>query len=278
MHGFDEALRGEFDETIFPKVLPPTLKILVSARWQLGDSDSKGWLRRLDWLSGVKRRTVDLETLNEPAIADVLIKMGTPTDIVAADPILAKRFFGLTLGEPLLLRYYAEDLWQMGSEVAHVKRADLDSSKPGFGVYFDRWLEHQQKAWREAEEAVDEETVDLVLIILAIAYAPLEGADLCQLINRLRKDNRIFNPQRLLARMKRFVIGDGSERNGYVLSHPKIGEHLQQERFHSSSGIVQQAFADWGRSIIAAVNQDPSIEDKTPRYLVQFYRRHPEAL
>jgi hypothetical protein len=40
--GLDEALHGSFDPAILPAVLPLNVRVLLSARWQLGDSDSMG--------------------------------------------------------------------------------------------------------------------------------------------------------------------------------------------------------------------------------------------
>ena len=51
LDGVDEALEGSFNSSVVPKLLPPTLRIVVSARTQLGDSESNstGWLNRLEW-------------------------------------------------------------------------------------------------------------------------------------------------------------------------------------------------------------------------------------
>jgi hypothetical protein len=48
MDGIDEALQGSFPPGIFPK-RPQTLRILLWARWQVEDTDSQGWLKRLEW-------------------------------------------------------------------------------------------------------------------------------------------------------------------------------------------------------------------------------------
>jgi hypothetical protein len=64
--GADEALEGTFVPTIFPALLPKNLRILVSARWQVGDIDSTGWLRRLEWDDKLQIRvqSFELERLN----------------------------------------------------------------------------------------------------------------------------------------------------------------------------------------------------------------------
>lgn len=103
--GLDEALEGSFDPAILPAVLPPNLRVLLSARWQLGDSDSKGWLKRLGWDRGVKIDSFELDRLDAHGITDVLVKLGAPVDIIAREPDLVERLVGLTQGEPLLVRY-----------------------------------------------------------------------------------------------------------------------------------------------------------------------------
>jgi hypothetical protein len=137
--GLDEALHGRFKAEFLQAA--PKLRIVLSARWQVGDSNSKGWLKRLGWDRGVKVDSFELDRLDAHGIADVLVKLGAPVDILAREPDLVERLVMLTEGEPLLVRYYAEDLWQVSSKGARVTRADLDKLKPGFGNYFERWLD-----------------------------------------------------------------------------------------------------------------------------------------
>ena len=78
--GLDEALRGEFDATILPRVLGQTIRVLISARRQI-DADSLGWLNRLGWRDGIRAKAIELDVLNRTAIAEVLLGMGAPLDI-----------------------------------------------------------------------------------------------------------------------------------------------------------------------------------------------------
>jgi hypothetical protein len=271
--GLDEALRGEFDPTIFPQTLPPTIRVLASARWQLGDSTSSGWRDRLNWATAVRCTAIDLDTLDTAAIGEVLVKMGAPLNVVAVDRELVRRLAELTGGEPLLLHFYATDLWRIGKGGTHITRAELDRLKPGFGAYFDHWLQAQQKAWREAGEQVNQRDVDAILMILAFAYGPLEGRDLLRLVSRFPGTNSAFLPVQLLEPLRRFIVGDGSRERGYVLNHPKIGEHLQA-RFRDARQQVEKIFAEWGRQVIAKVNHATDEAVETPYYLLQFYRHH----
>jgi len=103
--GLDEALQGSFIPTIFPARLPQTLRILVSARWQVGDIDSTGWLKRLGWDRNIRVESSELERLSAEAIADVLVKLGAP--VLAQQWQIVDRLSELTEGEPILVRFYA---------------------------------------------------------------------------------------------------------------------------------------------------------------------------
>jgi hypothetical protein len=72
LDGLDEALRDSFDPSFIPTLLPPTLRILLSARWQVGDTDSTGWLKRLGWGRNVQAEMFELERLGDEEISDLL--------------------------------------------------------------------------------------------------------------------------------------------------------------------------------------------------------------
>ncbi len=181
--GLDEALGDSFDSAIFPTPMPSNLRVLLSARWQAGDTDSKGWLVRLGWDRDVKVGSFEIEPLAEDGIADVLVKLGAPIDILARDHNLVKRLAELTEGEPLLIKYYAEELWGETARGVRITPADLDHLKPGFDSYFQRWFENQEKVW--VENNIDGEEVDKVLSLLAFAHGPLQQGDLVALMKRI---------------------------------------------------------------------------------------------
>jgi hypothetical protein len=96
----DEALQGSFDPSIMPRWLPTNLRIVASARWQVGDTDSTGWLRKLGWDRNVRAEQLELERLPRDAIAEVLLKLGAPTDVLAREREIVDRLCKLTEGEP----------------------------------------------------------------------------------------------------------------------------------------------------------------------------------
>jgi len=179
--GIDEAPEGSFDTGALPTPMPKNVRILLSARWQLGDHNSRGWLERLGWDRGVKVEAFELQRLGTEQIADVLVKPGAPVDVLAQEHGLVERLQQLTEGEPLLVRYYTEDLWSASSTGARVTRADLEHLKPGFDSYFKRWFELQEKLWKEEGSNVDRRGVDAILSVLAFALGPLGEADLLAL-------------------------------------------------------------------------------------------------
>jgi hypothetical protein len=273
--GLDEALGGEFDASIFPHALPPTIRIVASARLQAGDANAEGWIKRLEWDVGVRRAPpLELEPLKKTAIADVLVKMGAPFDLLAEDPALVGRLLDLTEGEPLLLRYYAEDLWRIGGKGARITLADLDTLRPGFGGYFDRWLDLQRKAWKEASELIDEREIELVLAYLAFAHGPLETRDLLELAARHDDRGLALSPHAMLRPLRRFVIGDGTASHGYVLSHPKIGLYLQGQRFEATAREIRKVFAEWGHDHVGRLNNAHLGPAQASRYALQFLGQH----
>jgi hypothetical protein len=272
--GLDEALHGSFDPAILPAVLPPNLRVLLSARWEVGDSDSKGWLKRLGWDHGTRVDTFELDRLKARGIADVLVKLGASVDIAVREPDLVERLVELTEGEPLLVRYYAEDLWRVGSKGVPVTRSDLDLLKPGFASYFERWFDLQEELWRQENAGIDRDKVDKVLMVLAFALGPLEEADLLGLMKHIHGANGVTAADRLLEPLRRFVVGDGKRGSGYVLSHPKIGRYLQEERFAALAAVLRRGFAAWGQAHLGDLNAGQVPPEQSSSYALQFLPQH----
>jgi hypothetical protein len=276
--GLDEALGHRFAAEIFPRAPGSRLKIVVSARLEAGDVDAGGWLQRLGWDRGVRVDPFELGPLDTNGVDDALRKMGAPLNELGGRRGLVEKLWELTDGgEPLLLRFYIEDLWKEGDAVAGLRADDLAKLKPGFGAYFERWLILQRAVWKEEGLAIDEATVEAMLAVLACAYGPMEREALSRLAHDVHGAARALSTQRLLDPLRRFVIGDGNPESGYVLSHQKIGHYLREA--HLDSGAVRktlQGFADWGRATVAALNAGSLPPEHAPAYLLQFYAQHLE--
>ena len=278
LDGLDEALGGGFDASIFPSVAVPGLKILLSARLEADSPDASGWLRRLGWEIGANvERPLELKSLDPDGVADVLVRMGAPLAVLSAQRHLVERLTYLTEGEPLLLRYYAEDLWQRREAAQRFRVEDLDAMKPGFAAYFQRWLNDQEKAWRDEGASVDPLAVDATLAVLACAFGPLGRDDLARLVNEVHGVPFVLSTQRLLKPVRRFVMRtpDADTEGGYILSHPKIGQYLRDDYLNASAvRMTFQGFADWGRRTVAALNAGSLPPARAPIYLLEFYVQH----
>ncbi len=272
--GLDEALEGTFDADVFPKILPMNIRVVLSARWQFGDHDSRGWLERLRWDRGAPVETFELDRLDTKGIADVLVKLGAPLDVAAKDRDLVDRLAELTEGEPLLIRYYAEDLWLQSSTMTRVTRADLDDLKPGFDSYFKRWFELQEKQWNEEHPNLDRQRVDAALSVLAFALGPLRESDFLALMRRIHGVEGLIAVDRLLGPLRRFVFGSGKSDTGFTLSHPRIGEYLQRNRFAAHTSDLQHGFAEWGKAHLKDLNSGLIKPEKASAYLLQSLPEH----
>lgn len=274
--GLDEALHGSFDPAILPSILPPSLRVLVSARWQVGDINSRGWLKRLGWDRGVKVNSIELDPLDYDGITDVLVKLGAPVETLARNRALVRRLLELTGGEPLLVRYYAEDLWDTAGRGVPITQAALDALQPGFGSYFQRWFQFQDALWREEKSGIDGREIDRVLSVLAFAHGPLEEANLLELMEQNYGPSRVISGDRLLEPLRRFVIGTGEPGSGYVLSHPKIGEYLQNDRFSARAAELRSGFMAWGKMHLEYINAGKLRPEQASPYVLQFLPRHLE--
>jgi hypothetical protein len=182
LDGIDEALGEHFDARWFPRTAETSLRLVLSARWQAGDLDSSGWKTRLGWDRDVRVRSRELPVLSCEGVRDLLLKMGAPTDVLASRPDIVDRLHGLAEGEPLVLRYYAEDIWSKGEAAPRLTIDDLSQMRPGFGAYFKRWIDDQERLWTRANESVYRQRIDAILAILACAHGRLRGADLRALL------------------------------------------------------------------------------------------------
>jgi hypothetical protein len=148
--------------------------------------------------------------------------------------------------------------------------------QPGFGSYFARWLEHQEQLWSQEGTKIERKEVDQVLSILAFAYGPLEASDLLNLINVIHQADQFVTEHSLLHPLRRFVLGNGKPGHGYVLSHPKIGEYLQRERFSARSKALQAGFAKWGQDHLMALNVGRMRPNGASPYALQYLHKHLE--
>jgi hypothetical protein len=273
--GLDEAAGWDLDPALLPHDPTPSLRVLVSARLQIGDRGAEGWLGRLRWDElGPRPADMEVPCLDRTGIADVLRSMGDPLAGLATTIDAPEQLAYLTEGDPLLVRLYVEDLLKQGEAAARLRPEELAGLRPGFGPYFARWLAEEERRWRAAGLAVDRATVDTILALLACALGPLKHADLAALCRRLRGPSFTL-PRHALDPLCRFVLGDGREQ-GYVLTHPKLGRYLREEHFADpeETAAAERAFLDWGRDVVRRLNSGELPTDDAPDYLLFYHREH----
>ena len=278
LDGIDEALGERFDARWFPRSPGTKLRLVLSARWQAGDLDSSGWQTRLGWDRDVRVQSRELPVLARDGVRDLLIKMGAPTDTLASRPDIVDRLYDLTEGEPLVLRYYAEDIWGMGEEAPRLTIDNLVHLRPGLGAYFARWLDDQERLWVGEEVQVDRRRVDTILAIFACAHGRLPGTDLRALLTECGDAVAGGRFLEQLKPIRRFVIGldrPEAETAGYILSHLKLGIYLREEYFDPEYiQATQAAFVRWGRKTAERLNSGALRPEETPAYLLQYHTQH----
>ena len=194
-----------------------------------------------------------------------------------ADLDLAAELDRLSGGDPLLVSLCLEELQRWRQTARPVTAAALRTLQPGFAPLFHRWLDEQERLWRDTGMAVDRDRLHLLLSLLACAQGPLRHADLAALGRQLR--GRGFTlPRDALRPLASFLYGDG-DRQGYVLSHPKLGDFLQHDYFGDPAILdaARTAFLGWSDGMIADLNAGKLSPQACPPYVLLYYRRHLET-
>ena len=106
-----------------------------------------------------------------------------------------------------------------------------------------------------------------------MALGPIEGTHAMDLICKLRGMPRPIASDRFVRPLQRWIAGDGSADQGYVLNHPKLGEYLREQRFDSTDRQrVEQAFLEWGRGVAKSLSEDPKAP--APPYVLRHHVSH----
>jgi hypothetical protein len=268
--GLDEATGWRVDTSVLPTEPIPGLRVITGARVLAGDSGPEDWLRRLDWRPG-DACTLEVPPLDRDGIADVLREMDVPVAGVFGNVDLLGELERITEGDPLLLRFYIEDLRERATSL---QPEDLAGREKGLGPYFKNWLDKQGGIYRAGGAAFDEQTIKAILVLLACAIGPLRLADLVHLVRRLLGSDRIISEDSLEP-IQRFLIG-GPHEGGYVLGHPKLGDYLREGFFGGSEDVARarDAILAWGSDTVRRLNAGELEPDEAPPYLLQFYAQH----
>jgi len=124
LDGLDEASGWEIDTSLLQTNGRGQIRTVVLARTLAGDHDSpEGWLRRLEWSPNPQScRTIIVPPLSQDDIGRALYSMGFPVSGLTTRADVLGELQRLTDGDPLLVRMYAERLWERGLEAKRSHR------------------------------------------------------------------------------------------------------------------------------------------------------------
>ncbi len=273
LDGLDEAADWEAAPDLFPLAPHPGLRVVVSARFMAGDTDSSSWLTRLGWDRPGLAISPLLDPLDKSGVRDVLIKMGCPLDELGQRMDIISEVHRLSEGDPLLIRLYVEDLWSKGPNAQRLKPEELSQSAPGLNGYFKKWWNDQRILWGD-KTPLREISVQTILNLLAAALGPLSRVDLLSLCG---KDSGInsLTIEDALTPLARFIVGDG-DKQGYVFSHPRLAQFFREQLILKEWLEWDQRFLAWGANYIKSLTEGTLEPKAVPSYVLQYYGAHLE--
>ena len=269
LDGLDEASTDRpIGADFMPGELPAGVRVVVSARFLAGDTDSTAWLRRLNWERTGLASAPSLTPLDQEGMRDVLFKMGCPLDELSRNVDIVAELYRLSEGDPLLVGLYVGDLWAKGEAVTRLQPEDLASIQPGYKGYFDRWWEDQKKLWGKDKPWL-EKHVRAVRNLLAGALGPLFRDDFHALDPKLASDYIAD----ALDVLQRFIIGD-NQTQGYTFSHPKLGQYFWDSLTPIEQKDVEYRLLTWSQQVFQQLvngKRDPKKKVEVPAYVVRNY-------
>jgi hypothetical protein len=271
LDGLDEATGFEVDTGLLPAIPNAGLRIVLSARL-MALSDANGWCDRIGWtLDGAAVRKVSVPPLDIQGIERLLIANKVHLAEEKGSGIAASLML-LTKGEPLLLRFYAQDLADLAAKGHEVTAASLAKLQPGYHAYFKRWFKNQEDAWRDAGRQLDERW-KVVLAVLATAFGPVLHRDLEALTAQVLARDVVIDVD-VIGLVERFIINDGLTA-GFVLAHPHLADYVKNVFLaHAWIPRARSAFRAWGERVLAELANERLPPEEAPSYLLQFYRQH----
>jgi len=272
LDGLDEAAGWEAGADLFPATPPEHLRVVVATRPLAGDTDERAWLSRLGWEMPGRAICWSLDRLTGAGVADVLVQMGNPLEVLAAQVDVVGQLYELSEGDPLLVRLYVEALLPFCDQAAVFSPQDLLTLKPGLKAYFDRWFEEQRKLWG-ASKPLQDRAVRGLLDLCATAMGPLTRADMLALTPDYYEDDWVV--KEAVQAVRRFVVGDGIE-SGYVFSHPRLAEYFSGEMSPARRAEWQGRFLKYGYDTLAALEAGTLEPKEVSSYAVKYYGAHLE--
>jgi hypothetical protein len=255
LDGLDEATGWAVERDLFPRILGDGVKLVISAR-QLAGVTVDDWMERLGW-EFVRTAQLTLSALDIQPVALILRQMmHLPAD-ADIDSDLVQEVTRVSQGDPLTIRYIAEDLGRRGITIANLKQIPS-----GLKSYLRSSLDEI------IEQSGDEDTYQL-LSLCAVAMGPLSLDDIQMLAPDAFYQRGKVRIQRAARAVERFIMGDGSSEQGYIFSHPRLREiFLEDVLSRSEREKIRGAFIRAGMAWLEARTSPLS------RYFRQFWVTH----
>ena len=271
--GLDEAA-WSVGEDLLPLNLPSNVRVVISARYLAGEVAAPGpWLRRLGWDRFKDlAETLTIDALSVDGVRDVLNKMDCPLDELETNFDIVSELFRLSKGDPLLVELYVKDLWARGEDVARLQPKELQQIEPGYHGFFENWWDDQEKLWGDSRPMLESHTRRM-LNLLAIAFGPLTIDDLHELLS----DDPTISGRSIresIKPLRRFILGDGSEEQGFIFAHPKLGEYFESGLTIRGRRNLQKLFIKWGQETVNALRQADLEFNDVSLYLLQYLISH----
>jgi hypothetical protein len=260
----DEAAEQELNTSLFPVVLPEGVRVVLSARPRPGERIS--WLRQLKWEQSRRARTLELDRLGLPGVADALAQLPPALEPIRRHPGFAEALFRLSEGDPLVLWLYLD--W-LEAHPGIREPEQLPTEEPGLDGYFQCWLEEQRELW--GTQAPEQEArAQRLLDLLACAMGPLTRQELLLLL----KGETGHSLDTTLKWLSRLVIGE--DKRGYALTHPGLGDYFQRKLSDAERRQYEEDFLNWGGQTVQALQSGKLKPENVPSYLVRYYAAHLE--
>lgn len=262
--GADETIGWELGHELYLPSRPGRgVKIMVSARLR-ADRDAAGWLRQLGWEE--QARHIEVPPLAETGVREIVQAERHRLPPIEDEERFVTGLMRLSEGDPLLVWLYMQALQQEGEQPAFLREEDLSSIDPGLKVFFDTWLEHQERQWGDQAPLLIRQ-VAAVLDLLACAKGSLAIEDLVQLGQE--DELRSQSIYAALKPLRRFIVGDaGGE--GYTFAHPRLRQYFADKLKSVDLRRYAQRFVLYGDQLI----QQLESHELQPRDMSSYVLRH----
>jgi hypothetical protein len=257
--GLDEASNWEDNRRfLFPRRPGTGIKVLLSARLYGNHGTPKHWIDEL----GIEGQVlpVKLPPLDRTGIGEVLHLRDILTNAAITD-----RLEELTRGDPLLLKLYLDEMRDRGD----FSLGFLEGFKPGYGGFFNDWLDRQLELRGIAQP---DETMFTVAGVIATAHAPLGLAEIFELA-AIAAGAASFNVRRAAEIFDRLLVGDA--RNGFTFVHDRLRQHFLDEFLGTArADLARRHFAAWGADRLNRLRQGKLAPKEISEYLIAHYSEH----